>query len=172
MTQLPTYQAPDEHFDDVDARAEMVRLFGEERGTEFIRAAQQTVKALGPAVADWLTETNLGNDVGVLVALSQADFLMRSPDAARKELEATMKTEGFLKGNKMLVLKVAALSRIANRETVTQQAPKMEGLLNRQPAGTQEAALRAEAAKLASKKQMSREDAARFQQITSQLAGR
>jgi hypothetical protein len=117
------YQQGDEYTDAFDATATMHRMLGPERGAAIIKDAQQTVKALGSAFAEYLDRTGLGNDPAVLVALSQANFFMRTPEQARTELEATMRTKEYLAGDKLLVLKVHALSRVAARgETDTSAA--------------------------------------------------
>jgi hypothetical protein len=169
-----TYEAADQYTTDVDARESMVKMFGEEIGTQIIRDAQQTVRALGPKVAAYLDRTNLGNDLGVLVALSQAGYSTRTPEQAQKELAATVATKQYLAGDKLLVLKVHALSRIANRQDGVEQ-PKMAGLLNREPVSAVEdrqQALRDEMAALVPKKgEMTREQADKWMAINKQLNG-
>jgi hypothetical protein len=177
------YVAADEHTTDDDARAQVIQMFGEENGTKLIRAAQKNVHALGPAVAEYLDRTNLGNDVAVLVALSQAGFNTLSPAKAKEALEATMKEKGFLQGDRRLVLKVAALSRVANREgspedqlnaaarkAASPAKPKSAG--QAQYVASQKAAVdaRAELATLAGKRDLTPEDRQRWATLVAQVS--
>jgi hypothetical protein len=171
------YQQGDEYTNAEDATATMHQLLGPERGAAIIKDAQQTVRTLGPAFAEYLDRTGLGNDPAVLVALAQANFFTRTPAQAQIELDATMQTKGYLAGDKLMVLKVHALSRIANRGE-TDTSAKAIAEVQARPAPTQapvtgsEAALRAEAAALVPKKgRMSHEQSVRFQEITAKLAG-
>jgi hypothetical protein len=143
--------------DDVVARDQITRMFGAETGAQIIKAAQQTVRGLGPKVADYLNRTNLGNDVGVLVALAQTGYLYRTPETAREELAATMQSKAYARGDKLTVLKVAALSRIAHREeaepTSAPAKPQMvrTGLMRTVPADVHQQEMRDELATLAKK---------------------
>lgn len=182
-TTLGVYTAPDEHTTAEDAFQTMGQMFGKD-GAGIVADAQKTVRALGPQFAAYLDRTGLGNDPAVLVALSQAGYLGLSPEQAREQLAATMQTKEYRRGDKAMVLKVGALSRIANRTDENESLQALEEFKARQAAptpvhvagqgvrGPEDVALREEAAKLASKHGgMSRVEADRFMTITKRLSG-
>jgi hypothetical protein len=118
----------DEHTDATDARAELNRLYGEERASGIIKNAVAYAQSRGTRFTDWLDETNLGNDASVITALAFAGtgWLDRcTPAVAEKRIAEIMSTKEYLAGDKLSVIKVQMLSRIANKND---QSP--EGQLN------------------------------------------
>src|SRR5262249_54104661 len=94
--------------------AELTRLFGEERARIIATSAQNFVKSRGEHLANFLDESGLGNDVGVLVSLAFAHsrLYQMSPTEAQEALTKLMASPAYAKGGKFNHLTVQALSRI------------------------------------------------------------
>ena len=114
-TTLP-YQGTDQYTTAEDTFDAMARLFGETEATDLTHRCQRYVTSLGPKVADYLDRTGLGNDVGVIVSLALAGtgWLKLSPAQAKESIDKLMKTENYAKGDKLTLIKLNTLSRIAN----------------------------------------------------------
>src|SRR5262249_34746211 len=101
-----------------DARAEMVRLFGDEAGQAMIRAAQEYAHSRGEKFMQFLDRTNLGNDVSILVALGFAKsgwFTGNRSEWAKEQISTLMKSPMYKSGDKLTNVKLQILSRIAHR---------------------------------------------------------
>jgi hypothetical protein len=105
-----------------EGRIAMERTFGAEAAKGLIENAQRYVKAHGGKdgpLATWLTETGLGNAPEIVTALAFASsaYFKLSPEKAQGEIDKIMQTKEYGQGSKLAVLKLQALSRVANRNS-------------------------------------------------------
>src|SRR5207253_638223 len=109
-----TYSIDLGHTTPVDAQAEMNRLYGDKVAAGLITSARSYVKAR-PALREYLDSTGLGNDPAVLTALAFAGtgLLASTPAQAKDGIAKLMATPEYARGDKLTLVKVQALSRIA-----------------------------------------------------------
>ena len=87
-------------------------------GTEYearIADVWKTTKA-NPRLAEWLEETNIGNDPAAIAALALLPDARLSREQASAELAKVMATKEYVSGHKPTVARVALLSRLANAD--------------------------------------------------------
>jgi hypothetical protein len=120
-TAIP-YTIEHAHATPEDAAMEMERAYGAEQADALVRGAQRFWAKLPGPMQNYLNETGLGNDPGVLttLALAEAGIFRHSPEQAQKEIDRITKSEEFSSDDPKLrllnVVKVQILSRIANRD--------------------------------------------------------
>jgi hypothetical protein len=103
-----------------DARATMIRFFGDENAKNLIANAQRYAQARGESFLKYLDTTGLGNDPSVIVSLAFAGstYLTQSPAQAKEGIAKLMASKEYQAGDKLAMVKLHALSRIANRDAV------------------------------------------------------
>jgi hypothetical protein len=167
----------------------MERAFGAAAAKGLIENAQRYVKAHGGkngALANWLTETGLGNSPEIVTALAFASsaYFKLSPEKAQGEIDKIMQSKEYGQGSKLAVLKIQALSRVANRNSLSEEAQLNALARERAKANAQapaapatsvesRAKLEAEAATLGKKAfngSMTSADKVRWMEITATLS--
>jgi hypothetical protein len=116
-TQLDYQSDPDATGD--DAQEAMTRVFGEATAKNLIGLAQQYAHARGESFKKFLDTTGLGNDVSTLVALAfaRSGYLTQSVTEAKAEIAKIMQSEAYQQSNKLALLRLQVLSRIAHKDT-------------------------------------------------------
>jgi hypothetical protein len=119
-----------------DATLEMQKLFGDKAAANIIENCQRYVKSKGEVFSDWLTETGLGNDPAIIVALAYANMGLFNPSistqVAQAELTKTMQSPEYMKSDKMALLRVQLLSRIVHRNALGEEQQLMAAARARQ----------------------------------------
>ncbi len=119
---------------DADGAEAYLRSHWREKFTEKIASVHKTVKALGPAFAEYLDRSNLGNSPAVLQVLADFGLFRMAKAEAQAELQ---KIKGDFKSDYFsqdhwrripAVLKVKILSRIAHAEDAPVTDPRARAM--------------------------------------------
>jgi len=114
--------------DDDDAESTLRGYWGEQYDG-MMKIVRNNVRVLGTDFAGFLDETRLGSDPRAILAIANLTDYERSPESAQKELDRLMKLPNYTSPDRqkraLIVSRIQALSRVANRETAS-----TEGRLN------------------------------------------
>jgi hypothetical protein len=170
------YSAPDQHTTPEDAISALGQLYGEATAKDLIARAQKYT-AGSEKLKDYLDRTGLGNDVGVLTALALAGsgWLALPPKEAAGATKRLMASPEFARGDKLTLVKLQMLSRLAERGEGQQPTPQATVELKRLESNLEVSreALKQQAVALVAKSKkgdMSPEDRAEFMELTRRIS--
>jgi len=164
------YEAVDQHTTAQDTFDTLVKNFGQEVAAGIANRAQRYVAA-HKGLGDYLDRTGLGDDLGVVVSLSMAQegVLKFTPEKAQAEVSRLMQTTAYRQGDKQVLLKIHALSRIASKGEAKKEQAQAKAVAA-DVGKAAKAAVQAELQSLASKKTLTEEERARWITLVAKLS--